>query len=489
MKCARDLGVARLISIRVAPLLVLFLVPSYALAQDDIETLRSQVEQQQALIAEQSDRLKAQQDQLDKQAQELERLSERLDEMEKTAGGTAPAAAAQPEAPVGGAEPPSAQARMRDDVGDLNSQAVRLGDFPGSFRIPGTGRVSLAIGGFVKTAAIFDSDAETMGADFLPATLGTRGPDREGAFSLDSTLTRVLIDARAPARSGELRGYVEYDLNASNDGSLGVKMRQAYGTWTRDVGTLTAGHTWSTMMDLKIVPEGLTEPTVSGVIFSRQPVVRWSQALSPRTAFHAAIEDPSSSDFSSDEPTVGHTSVPDGVVGLDYGQAGVGHVRLNGILRDIEVDLPVGGNDSELGWGVSLSGHLNVGERDRLLLSGVYGEGLGRYLLGIQPAAGAAIDPVQNALLLRDNWGAMAAYEHHWTDALRSTAMYGHAHATPLDWQAGDTFESSTYASVNLMWSMLPYLTVGAEYAYGKRENKDGSGLDNQRFALGVQIY
>lgn len=279
--------------------LVLCLVPAKVLAEEDTAALRTQLEQQRALIAEQSAQLQAQQQQLDQQAEELDRLIERLDEVERTAAAAVPAA------------PPPTQGERRDDVGDLNSPGVMAGDFPGSYQIPGTRRVSLAIGGFVKTVAISDSNAEMMGADFLPATLGTRRADEEGAFSLDPTLTRIHFDARSPARTGQLRGYVEYDLNAGNDGSLGVKLRHAYGAWTQEVGTLTAGHTWSTMMDPKCLPEGLTEPTVSGVIFSRQPLVRWSQALAPGTSMHLALEDPSSSDFSSDDSAVGQTSVPD----------------------------------------------------------------------------------------------------------------------------------------------------------------------------------
>jgi hypothetical protein len=67
--------------------------------------------------------------------------------------------------------------------------------------------------------------------------------------------------------------------------------------------------------------------------------------------------------------------------------------------------------------------------------------------------------------------------------------MAGYAKSIPFDWQAGDTFESSTYGSANLMWQVLPYLTMGIEYAYGKRENNDGSDLDNHRIAVGVQFY
>ena len=42
----------------------------------------------------------------------------------------------------------------RDAVGDLNAPSVKAGDFPGAIQLPGDEGISLAIGGFVKTAAI-----------------------------------------------------------------------------------------------------------------------------------------------------------------------------------------------------------------------------------------------------------------------------------------------------------------------------------------------
>jgi hypothetical protein len=206
---------------------------------------------------------------------------------------------------------------------------------------------------------------------------------------------------------------------------------------------------------------------------------------------HAAIEDPSSTDVFDDSrnPELNRTWIPDAILGLEYERSGVGHLRLNGILRDIDINLPSGGNDNEVGWGLALSGHLDVLERDRWVFSGAYGQGLGRYLLGIQSTSGAIIDPFKDELDLRDNWGLMTAYQHHWTDSLRSNAMAGYAKAVPLSWQEGNAFESSTYAAANLMWQALPYLTVGLEYAYGLRENVDGSDIDNHRVSFGFQFY
>jgi hypothetical protein len=466
---------------------LLTLAPTLTWAQsDDTAALRRQLEDQRKLIQQQ-------QEQINQQSQTLDRMEQLLNEMagKETANLPAdtnlkPVVTAEPTQTA----PPRQVVTSRDDVGDLNREAIRAGDFPGSFRIPGPGKVSLSIGGFIKTAAIVDSNAEVMGADFVPATLGTRRPDQEGAFSIDSTITRLHLDARAPTENGgKLRAYLEADLNNANDGTLGLKLRHAYGTWTTGGGMLTVGHTWSTLMDLKILPEGMTEPTLSGPIFMRQPQIRWSQKLGELWTLHAAIEDPSSNDVFSDNPIVGQTSTPDGILGIEVDRPEIGHLRLNGILRNIEVDLPSGKSYSDRGWGLALSGHFNLFGQDRLNFSGVYGEGLGRYLLGILSTDGSAINPANDQFGLRDNWGVQSSYSHHWSAKWRSTAMFGYARSEPLDWQSDRILKSSTYAAANLIWQVLPYLSVGAEYSYGKRENKSGADLDNHRVVLGVQVY
>ena len=67
--------------------------------------------------------------------------------------------------------------------------------------------------------------------------------------------------------------------------------------------------------------------------------------------------------------------------------------------------------------------------------------------------------------------------------------MGGYAKADRSSSDPADSFEISAYAAANLMWSPLPYLTLGLEYSYGRRENLDGSDLDNHRFAVGFQIF
>ena len=215
------------------------------------------------------------------------------------------------------------------------------------------------------------------------------------------------------------------------------------------------------------------------------------QRLGPSFRLYLSAEDPSSNDVYADDPdpNLFNTETPDGVIGIEYRHEDRGHLRLNSIVRQVEVTIPGVGEDSEVGWGLALTGSVRVYKQDYFRFSGVYGEGLGRYLLGLQSTAGASINAADNELSLNENWGVMAAYGHHWRPGLRSSVYAGYAKADRSGSDPANAFESTVYASANLMWSPLAFFTIGVEYGYGRRENRDGSDLDNHRVGLGFQIF
>jgi hypothetical protein len=452
--------------------LTLTLSASGAMA-DEIAELRRQLETQSELIRQQ-------QEMLGRQQQMIERLSARLDELEQAEPSPRPAMTAMQQR----------MTRERDPIGDMNAPGVQAGKFEGAIVIPGPARTALAIGGFIKTLAIHDTDAEAQGAVFLPAQLGTSrdDDDDDGNSSIDATLSRINFDLRAPSPFGDVRGYLEIDANGKNDGNADLRLRHAYGTWASDAGTLTAGQTWSTFMDLKALPEGLSEPAVSGIAFQRQPLGRWSTGLTEGTVGEIAIEDPNSDDVFDVNQRPTRSPYPDLIAAAEYDRPGVGHLRLGGIARWLELDGDDTHGSTKRGYGLTLGAHLNSVGEDRIILGGTYGKGLGRYLVGLDSTSSGAADPDGN-LELRTNYGGYLGYQRRWTAALRSSFAVGYARAEPRSFQPGDTFDNTRYALANLLWAVVPYLTFGLEYDYGLRENKDGSQADDHRLMFGVQVF
>jgi len=374
---------------------------------------------------------------------------------------------------------------QRDAVGDLNAGALAAGEFTGGIVIQGA-TAAMAIGGFIKTLAIVDSRLEVSGADLKPETIGTIRPDRDGNFAVDATLSRWYFDVRAVTQHGRVRGYLEWDLNNGNNGALALKPRHVYATWHATHGTLLAGHTWTTFMNTTVIPEGVTEATVSGLAFARQAQLRWTQHLGAATDVAAAVESPATGDFLIESGAVARTRWPDIVGALDLHAGTSAGLRLSGLIRWIKVGSADSGSRST-GWGTSLSGYWKIGGRDRVMLGGTYGRGIARYLLGFGTSASGIVDA--DTLYLLDNYGGFVSYRHDWSGRTRSTAAIGHASVSPLATQPDDAFRRTTYAFVSRMWSPMPFLTGGLEYAYGMLELHDGSTRGNHRLVLGVQIF
>jgi hypothetical protein len=373
---------------------------------------------------------------------------------------------------------------VRDGVGDLNAQSVRAGEFPGSFLIPGTGGVSFGIGGFIKALVFHDSNAEGREAVFLPALLGGVGrDDDEGTTSLSAELSRLHFDARVKVGESRLRGYIEFDFS----GDL-FKWRQGYLTWSGPFGEVLAGKSWSTFMDLQTLPDGLGEPTISGAIFTRQAQFRYSRAVSKLVKVAAAIEDSASNDVVAPEPVLTRNAYPDVIGTVTVGSA-ARHVQAGGLLRGIEFDPNSAVGDSATAWGLAVSGHTYLGKRDKIYGAFAYGDGLGRYMVGLAPAAGAFIDPDVPEVLPRENYGGFGGYRHEWNQACRSSVAYGYAKAKNEPRQPANAFTDSTFGLGNLLCRTNRFLTIGFEVDYGTRTNRDGSELDNLRLMFGMQLF
>ncbi len=366
---------------------------------------------------------------------------------------------------------------------------MQAGDYEGTFKIPGKA-MSLAIGGFAKTVVYANSDAERQGAIYLPGLLGVERTDSDGQFNVDATMSRAYLSSTVPVETGRLRAYLEYDFNRGNRNSPDFNLRHAYASYSGKYGDFLVGQYWSTAMDLKTLAEALTDPTMSGAMFARQAQVRYSLPFGSGFTFHGAIENPDSNDVFSDEPTNNLTSQPDFILGLEYDDPeGRGHIRLNGILRDLEIELPSGQRDTDDAWGFALTSTLKLTDNDKIALGGAYGEGLGRYLLGLEPGAGAVVDTANGDLVARENWGSFFTYSHRWKPGLRSAAVFGYAEAEAESFQPGSAFNNTVYAHANLLWSPLSYLTLGFEYHYGKSERVDGSDRDDHRILFGAQFF
>lgn len=469
--------------------------PLSAQQVNDPKSLEKHIEKQNELISNQQHLIEEQSRLLKEQAYKLESLIQRVSDLE-TVQSNQKTTTVIVESPDKGEKASNVRSDetqtspmnskqttyFRDPINDLNIKAVTAGEFPGSIKIPGPRDVSLAIGGFIKTVAFHDTKSERDSVYFLPALLGNN--DNDGETFINADLSRFNIDARAPSDIGQIRGYLEFDFNDSSDFNL----RHAYASADTQIGNFIAGQYWTNFMDLSSLIEGLTDPTISGVIFVRQPQLRWSNDFGSGFGVRLSLEDASNNDTFSDIGGSNRSPYPDTIGAVSFNKPDVGHFNLGVLIRDIRLERGDGREDSGLGWGVSLSGHINTFGSDRFILGGTYGDGIGRYMLGLDPQSAGVLDADGN-LDIRSNFGAYLMYQRYWNESFRSNFGYGVAYSDPENYQDGDTFDNSSFAMGNLIWQVLPFMSVGIEYNYGSRENKDGEDFDNHRFILGMQVF
>ncbi len=395
------------------------------------------------------------------------------------------------------------------------AQAVTGGDFPGSFKLPGSD-TSYAIHGYAKVDAIYDLDAsvgDATGFGAIPPD-DTTADNRAPNFRLHARQSRFNIQSRTPTEYGQLKTYIEGDFEGAGgnqviSNSSTFRLRHAYG----QLGPILAGQTWSTFMDVSALPETIDFSGPAGESFIRQPLIRWTHSFGNLSA-SVAIEN-SETDVRTDAAPTGAFAIdnlPDFVGQVRWNDSW-GHLQASVVVRELAVDdggatfltpggqagLDVSNNqleDDTLGWGVHLGGTVQTWGKDSLGFGLNFGDGIGRYLLN---AAGSAadVDNTNGASSPPGNpnvqkvfaWGAFIWYQHWWQDNLRSSLVFGHSEVdndcsvldnpaaqnvaggtAPTQNRCGALTEQIDSLHANLIWSPVPRVNIGIEFIWGHRQ-------------------
>ncbi|WP_432454664.1 DcaP family trimeric outer membrane transporter [Agarivorans sp. QJM3NY_29] len=347
--------------------------------------------------------------------------------------------------------------------------------------------IDYQFGGSIKTIITHDSDAAGVGIN-IPAN-SLYGKSHHSDTKLDASLSQFKFAAVKSFRDGShLQSLLAMDFNANNDASMSPRLREAYLSWQWHNSQILAGQTWSTFMDMRNYPLSLAEPTLSGVVFKRQTMVRWSQTQRA-FKYDLALENGTNSDIqnSSEDAIDNSGSSPDLIIGLEWTHQ---HGWLRASSAFTEVRLASEQTEfSKLGYGVQLSGGWSPTPRDQVSLLAYTGQGTDRYLLGLSNT-GSSWNSAEKTLDLRTTHSVMASYTRYWRPDLKSVLAYGRVASRALDWQdtsTVDTFTSSQYGLLNLLWNIKPDLMLGLEYNYSQYERNITGTRDNHRVMLGME--
>jgi hypothetical protein len=447
------------------------------------------VRELQKLIDEQKAQIDAQQKLIEQQAGSIEELKKQLDQMQQTLDTLTASLKEVESQQAAAASKTELEARLEKIEGSLDEKpelldVVSAGNFPGSFKIPGTD-AAMKIGGLVWTSLVQTFSPLGSDTQFLTWSIPAKGMEQAGQgprLSLGAKPSKFNFDVRAPTEVGEMRAFIEGDFNGTNGA---FRLRHAYGQYSR----LIIGQTWSTFSDPNADHEDIDFEGLNAENVIRQAQVRYFMPLPKDLRLAAALEYPTAS-------VTGGTAVnqiPD-VIGRITKKIPKGHLQGALVLRQIRAQR----NDqpdvthSAFAWGVSASGVLPVGGKgwskdDRFIYQFNGGKGIARYINDLQSCncGEDAVFGPDGGLDAITAWGFYAAYEHHWQNFpnplnlplndFRSSLIWGRVKVDNLSFMPGTSYKQTDRISLNALWSPVRSVDAGIEYIWGQRINEDGS--------------
>ena len=377
----------------------------------------------------------------------------------------------------------------------IPANVVTGGDFPGSFKLPGS-NTSMSIGGYAKLDMTWSLGRKKADGDGFPGIpTETTGSESDNShFRLSANQTRFNIDSRTTTEDmGTVRGFVEMDFKNSPGGnqvvsnSVNPRMRHGFVT----IGSFLAGQTWTTFMGLNSLPDTIDFNGPAGQSFLRQGQLRYTTKIGG-SSLALALENPNpiyTGGGTNGALGDANDRMPDIVGKISHG-GDWGGVALSAAVNHITGEAGGGvagdGNDTAIGWALGFSGQIKLWGKDKLQFQVNGGDGGGRYA-GVAAAPAAVYDTVTNKLKTTPIIGGFVALQHHWNDKWRSNAVLGGFKANNPGESVNTAVENQVSGHFNVIWNATTKTNIGLEYRYSANTGENGETGTGSDIQLGVQ--
>jgi hypothetical protein len=354
---------------------------------------------------------------------------------------------------------------------------------------------NLELYGFVQLDAI--QDFKRVDPDWDATLRPSRIPTQKGQFGGDGQSIFSVRQSRLGAKAtGMLAGKpyeakFEFDLFGTgvDAGQTTFRVRHMYAKW----GPFLAGQTNTLFMDGDIFPNVVDYWGPTGMVFVRNPQIRFT--FLDKNGWNAAValEHPSDDidpgNIRLIDPDIAaniqsNEELPDLTAAIRYG-GDWGHVRLAGILRKVGFETRGTENNEpsghKTGWGVNATTAIKLGFATPRL-GVVYGRGIATYMndggMDLAPAVSTILVPPNIILVPRAEavklLGVSAYVDLQWSKQLSSAIGYSFTKVDNTNFQEATAFHRGDYASANLLWAPADNVLTGAEVLWGKRTDNDG---------------
>jgi hypothetical protein len=370
---------------------------------------------------------------------------------------------------------------------DSASTAFDEKSFPGSTTIPGT-NAAMRFGGFVKMNLVETFNPLGSLDRFIAGTIPVPQQSSSPRTSMTASQSRLNWDLRDRTKFGVMRAFIEGDFAGDSDSDT-FRLRHAYGQFR----VVLAGKTWSTFMDVDASPEEIDFEGINGRINVRQPQIRYFPKVGKDWDLLFALEDPNPEITGGDAIS----QWPDVVVSARRTWFERWHVKTSGVLRQITGTWdgdPTGGTDDKVtGWGVSISGKTSTRFWNKLALDNIMfqfnvGDGIGRYVNDTNTIGGEdAVFGPTGSLEALPMFAGYVAYQHWWTESMRSTLNLSWVDINNSDFEPGEAYKRTYRSAINVIWSPIARIDLGGEFIWGRRENKDDENATASQIQLSTK--
>lgn len=352
----------------------------------------------------------------------------------------------------------------------------------------------VGVGGFVKTTVGVDFGHPIDNADnFITSDIPMRDMDGDNtSFNVSARQTHLYLNVVAlPGTGNEIGAFVSANLLDNYCPTLQFAYLRYRG--------FQAGYDYTLFSDPVAAPPAIDKEGPNAFTAVTTTGLRYVADLGRRRQWRLAIgvEMPMASFTTAEGETRMMTQkAPDIPVAVRYAWGGGSSwIRLSGILRNLYYrDEQTHRSIDKVGYGIQLSGQVQLLPQLTAQWQGVYGKGIASYIQDLTDK-GMDLMPSADGRTLKsvEAWGAYGALTWNISDAVYCSAVYSQVRAYPRRYEVeaspwGEQYSYAQYVGANLFWNISSYFTTGLEYLWGRRADCDGMKCSDNRVQAMVQF-
>ena len=348
--------------------------------------------------------------------------------------------------------------------------------------------MTLGIGGGVRMRAYFDWNGAMPSSAFSPYTIPIPAdPARRSNFN--STPAGTYLNFTMNGHNtiiGDYSLYIEADFTGY--GSRDFHLKKSYAT----IRDFTLGYATSSFSDPGAEPAILDAAGANNKYANTSVLVRYMPCIKDKWYLAASIETPVTAlDVTNGLVREATNWLPDAAAFVQYEWKRGQHVRLSGIVRSLSyLTIADSKQHNVLGWGLQGSGVYRP--HQQLTLYGIVNCGEGYGGLGgdlLYSSYDLVPNPENRSELYAPfSYGWCAGLQYNILPNLFTTLAASQTRYMPKAGVNPNEYKYGIFSCANVFWSILPRLTLAAEYDWGMRKNFSGDHKAASRLNLSAMF-